>query len=143
MFRVARKSSHGRARWTKEGPRSSHARCYGTQVARSQPSVKHETPPCRIKAKTPSPLLSDPISKLDEILRRIQGEFLEMPGLRLTDAQACRLWGLDTATCAALLDALVTAKFLFRTRDGAVMRIEHAAPVKAKLSPRAAGLTAA
>jgi hypothetical protein len=42
-----------------------------------------------------------------------------------------------------LLDALVTAKFLFRTRDGAVMRIERATPVKATLSPRAAGLTAA
>jgi hypothetical protein len=37
----------------------------------------------------------------------------------------------------------VAAKFLFRTRDGAVMRIEHATPVKAKLSPRAADLTAA
>jgi hypothetical protein len=90
----------------------------------------------------PSALLNDPTSKLDETLRRIQGEFLEMPGLRLTDAQACRLWGLDAATCAGLLDALVTAKFLFRTRNGAVMRIEHATPVKAKLSPRAAGLTA-
>jgi hypothetical protein len=91
----------------------------------------------------PSALPNDPTSKMDEILRRIQGEFLEMPGLRLTDAQARRLWGLDAATCAALLEALVTAKFLFRTRDGAVMRIEHATPVKAKLSPRAAGLTAA
>jgi hypothetical protein len=92
---------------------------------------------------TPSPLLSDPISKMEDMLRRVQGEFLEMPGLRLTEAQARRLWGIDAATCAALLDELVTAKFLFRTRDGAVMRIEHAAPVKAKLSPRAAGLTAA
>ena len=90
-----------------------------------------------------SSLPSDPMSGMEEILRRVQGEFLEMPGLRLTAAQARRLWGLDAATCAALLDALVTAKFLFRTRDGAVMRIEHAARVKPKLSPRATGLTAA
>ena len=86
---------------------------------------------------------NDPTAKMDEILSRVQGEFLEMPGLRLTEAQARRLWGLDAATCAALLDALVAAKFLFRTRDGAVMRIEQAAPVKAKLFPRAPGLTAA
>jgi hypothetical protein len=91
----------------------------------------------------PSPVLSDPALRIDEILRRIQGEFLEMPGLRLTDAEACRLWGLDAAVCAGLLEALVMAKFLFRTRDGAVMRIEHATPVKADLSKVAAGLNAA
>jgi len=67
----------------------------------------------------------------DEVLRRVQGEFLEMPGLRLTAAQARRLWGLDAASCDALLYELVDAKFLFRTRDGAFMRVEHAAPVKA------------
>ena len=93
--------------------------------------------------KSDSSVQNNPTPKLDDIRRRIQGEFLEMPGMRLTDAQARPLWGLDAATCAALLDALVAAKFLFRTRDGAVMRIEHATPVKAKLSPRAAGLTAA
>jgi hypothetical protein len=69
----------------------------------------------------------------DDVLRRVQGEFLEMPGLRLTEAQARRLWGLDAAVCGALLGKLVDAKFLFRTRDGAFMRIEHAAPVKASL----------
>ena len=67
----------------------------------------------------------------EETLRRVQGEFLEMPGLRLTEAQARRLWGLDAASCGALLGALVDAKFLFKTRDGAFMRIEHAQPVKA------------
>jgi hypothetical protein len=74
----------------------------------------------------------------DDVLRRVQGEFLEMPGLRLTEAQARRLWGLDAASCAALLGALVDAKFLFRTRDGAFMRMEHAAPLKAGLRSRIA-----
>jgi hypothetical protein len=69
----------------------------------------------------------------EEVLRRVQCEFLEMPGLRLTSPQARRLWGLEAATCDALLGALVDAKFLFRTRDGAFMRVEHAAPVKATL----------
>jgi hypothetical protein len=72
----------------------------------------------------------------EEMLRRVQGEFLEMPGLRLTEAQARRLWGLDAASCGALLGALVDAKFLFRTRDGSFMRVEQATPVKAMHKPR-------
>lgn len=73
----------------------------------------------------------EPVRETEEVLRRVQGEFLEMPGLRLTQPQAQRLWGLDAASCTALLSVLVDAKFLFRTRDGAFMRIEHAAPIKA------------
>ncbi len=61
-----------------------------------------------------------------DALQRVQGEYIEMPGLRLTSAQAQRLWGLDKASCEALLGALVEAKFLFRTRDGAFVRSEHA-----------------
>jgi hypothetical protein len=73
----------------------------------------------------------EPTRTLDDVLRRVQGEFLEMPGLRLTTPQARRLWGLDAAQCDALLGALVDMNFLFRTRDGAFMRVEHATPVKA------------
>lgn len=79
----------------------------------------------------------EPARATEEVLRRVRGEFLEMPGLRLTEAQARRMWGLDSASCAALLSALVDAKFLFRTRDGAFMRVEHASPLKAALRPRA------
>ena len=61
-----------------------------------------------------------------EVLRRVKGEYIEMPGLRLTIAQAQRLWGLDRAVCDSLLGALVDAKFLFRTRDGAFVRSDHA-----------------
>ncbi len=78
----------------------------------------------------------EPIFAIDEVLRRVQGEFLEMPGLRLTEAQARRLWGLDAPSCGALLGALVDAKFLFRTRDGAFMRVEHAPPVGTTMTPR-------
>ena len=73
----------------------------------------------------------------EEVLRRVKGEFLEMPGLRLTPAQARRLWGLDATACDALLIELVNAKFLFRTRDGAFMRVEHAAPARAAAPPTA------
>lgn len=64
--------------------------------------------------------------RIDDVLQRIQGEFIEMPGLRLTGAQAQRLWGLERDVCAALLAALVDAKFLSQTRDGAFIRTEGA-----------------
>ena len=60
--------------------------------------------------------------QLEDVLRRIQGEYREMPGLRLTKAQAQRLWGLDRAACDAALGALVETRFLFRNRDGAYVR---------------------
>ena len=72
----------------------------------------------------------------DDVVRRVKGEFLEMPGLRLTEPQARRLWGLDAASCGALLKALIEAKFLFRTRDGAFMRVEYATPVRAAIRSR-------
>ena len=78
----------------------------------------------------------EPLHTTDDVLRRVQGEFLEMPGLRLTEPQARRLWGLDAQSCEALLSVLVDAKFLFRTRDGAFMRVEHATPQKASLRLR-------
>jgi hypothetical protein len=68
-------------------------------------------------------------AKLNALLARVQGEFMEMPGLRLTEAQARRLWSLDTSTCTTVLETLIAFGFLFRTRDGAVMRVEQAEPV--------------
>ena len=44
-----------------------------------------------------------------------------MPGLRLTAAQAQRLWGLDPVTCQRVLQALVDSKFLMKSRDGMFM----------------------
>lgn len=68
--------------------------------------------------------------RIDDVLQRIQGEFVEMPGLRLTPAQAQRLWGLERDVCDALLGALVDARFLLQTRDGAFVRMEGARPTK-------------
>ena len=68
--------------------------------------------------------------RIDDVLQRIQGEFVEMPGLRLTAAQAQRLWGLERDVCDALLGALVDAKFLAQTRDGAFIRMEGARPTR-------------
>ena len=49
---------------------------------------------------------------MDSTLRRMQRDFLEMPGLRLTSRQAQRLWNLDALICDALLRALVDVRFL-------------------------------
>lgn len=68
--------------------------------------------------------------RIDDVLQRIQGEFVEMPGLRLTAAQAQRLWGLEREVCTALLGALVDAKFLSQTRDGAFIRTDGARPTR-------------
>jgi hypothetical protein len=58
------------------------------------------------------------------LVLRIRGEFMEMPGLCLTLAQAHKMWGLDVSTCAAVIGTLVDAGFLYQTRDGAFMRLE-------------------
>ena len=55
----------------------------------------------------------------ESLAARIRGEYGEMPGLRLTLAQACRLWQVDASTCATVIEHLVREAFLYRTADGA------------------------
>jgi len=62
--------------------------------------------------------------ELEVVLRRVRAEFAEMPGLRLTPAQATRLWGLERDACRAVIDALVNSSFLRWTTSGAVTRAE-------------------
>ena len=61
---------------------------------------------------------------LSDWLRLVRGEFLESPGLALTKAQAQRFWGLDAGTCDALIDELVRAGFLRRTRSDRYARAD-------------------
>ena len=63
-------------------------------------------------------------------LQLIRAEYLEIPGLQLTQPQAQRLWGLDAATCGALLAALIDARFLRRTRNGAYARADFDKPYR-------------
>lgn len=62
--------------------------------------------------------------EFQRLLDRVRGEFLEMPGLRLTMPQAARLWGLDGPACEAVVDTLVRSEFLQRTASGAVARVD-------------------
>lgn len=57
----------------------------------------------------------------ETVRRRAEAEYLEMPGLKLTPAQASRLWHLDATASASLLDSMVDAGVLYRTRDGAYL----------------------
>ena len=62
--------------------------------------------------------------EFEAVLRRVRAEFVEMPGLRLTPAQAGRLWGVERDMCYAVIDALIDSAFLRWTPAGALVRVE-------------------
>jgi hypothetical protein len=51
------------------------------------------------------------------LLARVYGEYVEMPGIQLTLAQASRLWSAGPVDCAHALETLVEASFLRRAGD--------------------------
>lgn len=77
------------------------------------------TAPQSRKSSPPTPTVP---AALAAELRRIRAEYEEMPGLHLTLPQAQRLWQLDAARCASLLEALVDVHFLKRTAMGGYVR---------------------
>jgi hypothetical protein len=74
-----------------------------------------------------------------QLLRRIKAEYLEMPGLRLTAAQAGRLWGVDPPACLDLLERLITERFLQRRPDGTYTRATDGVPAQTPLRMIKAG----
>lgn len=54
----------------------------------------------------------------DRHLARIRSEYREMPGLKLTAAQASRFWNLGPEESRVALESLVEARILWRTSDG-------------------------
>jgi len=71
----------------------------------------------------------------DRLLARIRGEYREMPGLRLTFEQACRLWQVDAATCCCVLENLVAEGFLHRTHEGAYCAFPQTRAVPGTATP--------
>ena len=75
----------------------------------------------------------------DTMLKRIRSEYLEMPGLRLTMAQAQRLCGIERTPCQRVLGTLVETGFWCVKRDGTYARVTDGAdsprprPAKADL----------
>lgn len=68
---------------------------------------------------TPEPSLPP---DLHSALRRVRADFMEMPDLQVTLAQATRLWGLEPAVCSEVLAVLVDAHFLVRTNKALFSR---------------------
>jgi len=60
---------------------------------------------------------------IEDLLHRVQGEFVEMPGLQLTLRQAERLWSLGHEDCELILQLLVERRFLFLRSDGRYTRV--------------------
>jgi hypothetical protein len=69
-----------------------------------------------------SPAVQQRLTHLSPLVRRIECEYHEMPGLKLTEAQAQRLWGLDPTTCRVVLVTLMQKRFLRRTATGMYVR---------------------
>ena len=60
---------------------------------------------------------------LASLTDRIRAEFDDLPSLKVTFAQACRLWHADEAKCLAALEALVDEGFLRRSASGAFIAL--------------------
>ena len=64
------------------------------------------------------------VSNTGDPLDRITREYQQMPGLRLTSAQAMRLFALDRAACARALNTLELTGFLTRDEHDQYMRLQ-------------------
>lgn len=60
---------------------------------------------------------------LHELVTLMRAEFNEMPGLRLTLAQAQRLWGVDPTLCSSAVQMLVRASFLRRAEGDFYIKV--------------------
>lgn len=85
------------------------------RVATTLPASGHPEPAGRLPGEASIP----------RWLQLIRAEYVEMPGLHLTEPQVRRLWGLDSVTAEALLSALLDVKFLRRTHQGAYVRADQ------------------
>ena len=63
---------------------------------------------------------SEPIRS--EVVQRIQAEYMEMPGLRLTLSQAARLIGVNAHESERALSDLIECGFLRRDQNGVYRR---------------------
>jgi hypothetical protein len=57
-------------------------------------------------------------------LQVIRAEYDGVPGLRLTKRQVQRVCGMDAGTCEALLELLVSLRFLRRAHAGTYVRAD-------------------
>lgn len=60
--------------------------------------------------------------RIEALIRQVQSRFLETPELTLTPSEAQECFGVDEIACDAVMSALVDARVLAKTRDGACVR---------------------
>ncbi len=60
--------------------------------------------------------------RIETLVTHMQAAFLDTPRLALTLPAAKKRFGVDEATCAAILDALADAHVVSKTRAGAYTR---------------------
>ena len=67
------------------------------------------------------------MSSTARLVERIRDEYTAMPGLKLTEDQVCRLWGVGHDTCSAALDVLLAEGFLHQTGTGKYVALSRPA----------------
>jgi hypothetical protein len=60
--------------------------------------------------------------RIENLVMRIQDDFLQTPWLALTVSSARRRFGIDDVTCEAILDALADAHVVSKSRQGIYVR---------------------
>jgi hypothetical protein len=65
--------------------------------------------------------MHEPLMDATELVRRIRGIFLEVPGTRLSVVQAARLAGIEPSVCRQILDSLTEWHFLKLSTDDTFM----------------------
>jgi len=62
-------------------------------------------------------------TQIEALVMRVQNDFLATPALKLPLGKASQRFGLDIESCSAILDALVDARVLTMTSEGAYVRL--------------------
>jgi len=85
--------------------------------------------PLRTRVGVPEPSVrlskagrrTEPMMRVTELVHRLRGMFLEVPGTKLSVGQAARLAGIEPSLCRRLLESLSDSHFLKSGRDGTFM----------------------
>jgi hypothetical protein len=93
-----------------------------TECPREPARSVREQPPPPQTAERRRVTQTRPTPHVSTLLLRVQSEYREMPGLKLTEAQARRLWDLDGDTCSLVLTTLLEERFLKCTPNGTYVR---------------------
>lgn len=66
--------------------------------------------------------VTKPGDRLADLIRMVQADYAEMPGLSVTVAQGQRLWSLDRQSCDHVFTALLDGGYLRRTSKDRFVR---------------------